>query len=93
MSNLRIEQEKAFVKAVKKLKKNQKLDLDKAIKTILAKPEIGDLKAADLAGVRVYKFRMVKQLTLLAYQYFDDRLVLRLLKFGPHENFYRDLKN
>ncbi|WP_258872220.1 type II toxin-antitoxin system RelE/ParE family toxin [Thalassotalea euphylliae] len=42
--------------------------------------------------MRVYKFKMVKQLTLLGYSYEDGAVVLELLTFGSNENFYRDAK-
>ena len=43
--------------------------------------------------VFVYKFKMDKQLVLLAYSVSDDEIMtLYLLKLGSHENFYRDLK-
>lgn len=53
---------------------------------------IGQAKAGDLAGVRVHKFRMVNQLTLIAYVYDIRADCLQLVDFGSHENFYRDLK-
>lgn len=59
--------------------------------TRLQNPEIGELKKGDLAGIRVYKFYMGKQLTLLAYQYSEKKLAL--LSLSSHENFYRDLKS
>lgn len=31
-------------------------------------------------------------MTLLAYTYNDGTITLTLFAFGPHENFYRDLK-
>lgn len=37
--------------------------------------------------MQVYKFKMVNQLTLLAYQYEDEQLILTLLMLGSHENF------
>jgi len=40
-----------------------------------------------------YKFKMNKQLTLLAYQYDIQTPSITLLALGSHENFYRDLKN
>ena len=82
----------AFKKAVKKLKKNQKDMLDDAIKMIMGDVNIGHAKKGDLAGVRVYKFKMVKQEMLLAYHFEGNTLVLTLLGLGSHENFYRDLK-
>ena len=53
---------------------------------------IGDRKAGDLTGVRLYKFKMANQLNLLAYIYEDEVFTLALLAICSHENFYRDLK-
>ncbi len=89
---IEIKQTNEFRRVVKRLSKQQKVELDGAIKIIISDPEIGELKVGDLAGIRVYKFKMNKQLTLLAYEYFNDELMLYLLKLGSHENFYRDLK-
>lgn len=91
-SSLSIVQSHSFKKAVKKLHKNQKSDLDDAVRAIADNPTLGIQKAGDLSSVRVYKFKMVKQLTLLAYQIDDGELVLTLLMIGAHENFYRDVK-
>ncbi|WP_175354383.1 type II toxin-antitoxin system RelE/ParE family toxin, partial [Vibrio breoganii] len=49
----------SFKKTVKKLHKNQKLDLDKAIRELLEDPYLGEQKKGDLAFLRVYKFKMV----------------------------------
>ncbi len=92
MAELQVLQTPQFKKAVKKLKTNQKADLDRAIRHVLAEPLAGDSKKGDLSFLRVYKFKMVGQLTLLGYSYDDGRLVLELLALGSHENFYRDLK-
>lgn len=83
----------SFKKAVKKLHKNQKDELDKAIKVIMEEPKIGEQKKGDLSFMRVYKFKMVKQLTLLGYSYEDGAIVLELIALGSHENFYRNVKN
>ena len=80
------------MKAVKKLHANQKVALDRAVKTIIKDPDIGQSKTGDLSGILVYKFKMLKQLTLLAYTYEDQTITLTLLTLGVHENFYRDLK-
>ena len=48
------------------------------------------IKKGDLAGVFVYKFKCIGQLTLLAYEY--DTATRKLLLLGSHENFYRNLK-
>ncbi len=81
-----------FKKAVKKLHKNQKADLDIAIRALMKDPLLGEQKKGDLAFLRVYKFKMVKQLTLLGYSYQDGTVTLELIALGSHENFYRDVK-
>lgn len=89
---LSVIQSHSFKKAVKKLHKNQKADLDAAVRTIIDNPNLGIQKVGDLSSVRIYKFKMLKQLTLLAYQIDNGQLVLTLLMIGTHENFYRDVK-
>ena len=80
-----------FVKATKKLHAPQKQELDAALKLICKDPAIGEAKVGDLLGVYVYKFRLSQQQCLLAYRILDAESI-KLLTFGPHENFYRDLK-
>ena len=82
----------AFERSVKRLHRNQIKDLDEAVKNIINNPNIGEVKVGDLAGVRVYKFRMVNQLTLLAYIYDELKNEIVVLNFAPHEHFYRNLK-
>ena len=89
----KVVQTPTFRKKVKKLKPDQKKDLDKAIKALMDNPELGEHKRGDLSFLRVYKFRMSKQLTLLGYSYDDENLVLALMAMGSHENFYRNVKN
>ena len=89
---MQILQYPAFQRVVKKLHANAKCDLDNALKKLMHNPMTGDLKKGDLNGVRVYKFQMVHQLTLLAYKYDEPDESLTLLALGSHENFYRDLK-
>jgi mRNA-degrading endonuclease RelE of RelBE toxin-antitoxin system len=81
-----------FKKAVKKLKPNQKKELDNAVKTLISKPNLGEQKRGNLFFLRVYKFKMNKQLTLLGYSFDDGTLTLELMAPGTHENFYRDIK-
>jgi len=83
----------AFERVVKKLHPNAKKDLDKAIKTLNLNPNAGDLKKGDLNGIRVFKFKMVQQLTLLAYKFNEAEKTLVFLALGSHENYYKDLKN
>ena len=82
----------SFKKSVKKLHQNQKKDLDKAVKILMDDPLLGEQKKGNLAFLRVYKFKMVKQLTLLGYSYKDGTVILELIALGSPENFYRDVK-
>lgn len=80
-----------FVRAAKKLHRLQKEELDAAVKTVAGDAQIGEEKVGDLAGIRVYKFRMSNQLCVLSYRVLDEDCI-KLLTVGSHENFYRDLK-
>ena len=80
-----------FDRAAKKLYRAQKAELDEAVKTVAGDAKIGEEKVGDLAGIRIYKFRMSNQLWLLSYRILDEDSI-KLLTVGPHENFYRDLK-
>jgi mRNA-degrading endonuclease RelE of RelBE toxin-antitoxin system len=88
---MRLQITASFAKATKKLHAPQKVELDAALKLISKDPIIGEAKVGDLVGVYVYKFRLSQQQCLLAYRIVDQES-LKLLTFGSHENFYRDLK-
>jgi len=90
---MRVVQTPNFTRQYKKLKPNQKADADAALREIIQTPKIGIHKTGDLRGTFVHKFKMVNQLTLIAYTFEEDALVLILISIGPHENFYRSLKN
>lgn len=81
-----------FKQAAKRLHANQRAALEEAIQALQANPMLGDLKIADLAGVRVYKFYMLHLLVLLAYSYNEQRDEMVLLYFASHGNFYEKLK-
>lgn len=80
-----------FERTSKKLHARQKAALDEAVRAIASDPDIGEAKVGDLAGVQVYKFKMLNQLCLIAYRVLEPETI-KLLMVGPHENFYRDLK-
>jgi mRNA-degrading endonuclease YafQ of YafQ-DinJ toxin-antitoxin module len=90
---MQVLQTPTFKRQSKKLHQNQKISLDEAIRNIISNPETGELKKGDLSGVRVYKFKMQKQLTLIAYEFLDTKMELILLALGSHENFYSNFKN
>lgn len=98
---MQVDQKPTFRRIYKKLPARQRDAVNNAIRVIIADPERGEPKVGDLAGVRVYKFKIAGHLTLLAYNYTDNKHenkqdeiddVLTLLALGGHENFYRDLK-
>lgn len=91
MNNIVILQMPFFKRSYKKLHAKERLYVDKAIQVLTKEPTLGELKKGDLAAVFVYKFKIYNQLMLLAYEYSMETLTL--LAIGPHENFYRDLKN
>ncbi len=80
-----------FARQVKKLHKNEKDSLDKALQQLMRNPLLGEAKKADLEGIYVLKFTVNRQEWLVAYRLLT-RDSLKLLLLGPHENFYRNLK-
>jgi hypothetical protein len=92
---LAIGQTPAFERVAKKLHASDKKIVDEAVKHIAKNPFAGEEKKGDLASVFVYKFKLNKQETLLAYRLEPDKIKptsATLLAIGPHENFYDALK-
>jgi mRNA interferase RelE/StbE len=88
---MKIIQSRAFERRVKKLSKMQKQQLDATIREILKNPAIGEQKKGDLKMIFIYKFHIDSTLFLLAYAFTPE--ILELIMLGPHENYYKDLKN
>ncbi|MBU2054352.1 MAG: type II toxin-antitoxin system RelE/ParE family toxin [Proteobacteria bacterium] len=87
---MRIYQSRSFEKKVKKMSKPEKDSLDREIRSIADDPSVGEEKKGDLRGVFVHKFKLNTTQYLLAYRKVGEDL--ELLMIGPHENYYRDLK-
>ena len=81
----------AFRRSVKKQSVPLQLVVQDEVDRIIADPDSGESKKGDLAGIRVHKFRFHRQEYLIAYEAGDEQLLFVMI--GPHENFYRDLKN
>lgn len=92
MKFMKIFQSRLFEKKVKKLNKNEKKELDNEIRNIIDNPWAGIEKKGDLRGISVYKFNLQNQLYVLAYRFVQNEYI-QLIIIGPHENYYRDLKN
>ena len=87
---MRIYQSRSFEKKVKKMSRSEKDSLDREIKRIAEDPAIGEEKKGDLKDVFVHKFKLKTAQYLLAYRKVGGDL--ELVMIGPHENYYRDLK-
>ena len=87
---MKVYQSRSFEKKIKKMTKSEKDSLDKEIKRIADEPNIGEEKKGDLRGIFVHKFKLKTIQYLLAYRKIGDDLELVII--GPHENYYRDLK-
>ncbi|HNR13673.1 MAG TPA: type II toxin-antitoxin system RelE/ParE family toxin [Thermodesulfobacteriota bacterium] len=87
---MKIYQSRSFEKRVKKMSKSEKEALDQEVKRIADNPAIGEEKKGALRGVFVHKFKLKTTLYLLAYRKIAGDL--ELVMIGPHENYYRDLK-
>lgn len=88
---MKIFQSRIFAKKIKKLTKAEKSSLDEAIKIIVRNPEVGTEKKGDLRGIFVHKFKIKSLQYLLPYRFTENEMELIML--GPHENYYRNLKN
>jgi mRNA interferase RelE/StbE len=87
---MKIYQSRSFEQKVKKMSKQEKDALDEEIRRIAANPQIGEEKKGDLRAVFVHKFKFKTTQYLIAYRKVVDDL--ELVMVGPHENYYRDLK-
>ena len=87
---MKIYQSRSFEKKVKKMSKPEKDSLDREIRSIADDPSVGEEKKGDLRGVFIHKFKLKNTQYLLAYRKVGEDL--ELLMIGPHENYYRDLK-
>jgi mRNA interferase RelE/StbE len=81
----------SFARRAKRLHTNEKKALNKAIRAVSANTGVGEEKVGDLVGIFIYKFSIGNEKWLLAYRVVSKKEVTLLL-FGPHENFYRELK-
>jgi len=89
---MKIFQSGSFARRVKKLTASEKAGLDNIIKEIISSPGLGVEKKGDLKGIFIHKFKLQKTEYLLAYRLIEVEAI-ELIMIGPHENYYRNLKN
>jgi mRNA-degrading endonuclease RelE of RelBE toxin-antitoxin system len=87
---MRIFQSKSFEKKIKKMSQSEKGALDREVKRIEEDSNLGEEKKGDLKDIFIHKFKLKTTQYLLAYRKVGDDL--ELVMIGPHENYYRDLK-
>jgi mRNA-degrading endonuclease RelE of RelBE toxin-antitoxin system len=88
---MKILQSRSFAQKVKNFGLQEKKVLDKQVVKIAENPSTGLEKKGDLSGVYIHKFKIKSIKYLLSYRFIGDNL--ELIMIGPHENYYRDLKN
>lgn len=87
---MKIYQSRSFEKKIKKILRPEKDSLDREIRRISGDPGIGEEKKGDLRGVFVHQFKLQTTQYLLACRRVGADL--ELVMIGPHENYYRELK-
>lgn len=85
-------QSNRFEKALDKLPEKLQQIVEDEIDKIVDNPELGEQKKGDLSYLRVHKFKLNNQLTLLGYSWVENKIELYLLSLEPHENFYQAQK-
>ena len=88
---MKIYQSRSFENKIKRFSKKEKNILDQKIKKIIEDPSVGEEKKGDLRGVYIYKFKIKTIQYLISYRTIND--CIELIMIGPHENYYRDLKD
>lgn len=88
-----VRQTNRFARVYKRLNDSTAYAVDKAVALVAEDPSLGEKKSGDLSRLWVYKFKHQGQLYLLGYTKEQDICMIYLEAVGPHENFYRDLKN
>lgn len=79
-----------FRKFVKKQTRPFQLAIEDEVEKIADDPDICEAKKGDIAGYRVHKFTFKGIQALIAYFAQKEEIIFYMI--GPHENFYRKLK-
>ena len=81
-----------FERQYKKRFPKEKEAIRAEIKKIKANPYLGEVKKGSLKNVRVRKFKIHKQLYLLAYELDKRTRTIYLYSIATHENYYTALQ-
>lgn len=83
---------KSVIKEMKKLGKPVVQKMKKAIGDIAENPYLGEPLKGDLADIR--KWVIIDQgfQYRIAYEIYEDRVEVKIIRIGTRENFYEELK-
>jgi len=83
---------KSVIKEIKRLGKPVAQKVKKAIGDIAENPYLGEPLKGDLADIRkwVIKDRGIQY--RIAYEIYEDRVEVKIIRVGTRENFYEELK-
>jgi hypothetical protein len=87
---MKIYQLRSLEKESKEDVEDRKDTLDREVKKIAEDPGLGQEKKGDWKGIFVHKVKLKTTQYLLAYRKVGSDL--ELVMIGPHENYYRNLK-
>ncbi|OTA15345.1 addiction module toxin RelE [Xenorhabdus vietnamensis] len=91
-NSIEVYETRRFSKALNKLPEQMLYLVENEIENIINNPQIGEKKKGDLDFLRVHKFSLNNQLTMIGYHWKENKLELCLLDIGAHENFYPEQK-
>lgn len=84
---------KSVIREIKKLGKSVAQKVKKAIGDIAENPYLGgESLKADLADIRKWVFKDQGIQYRIAYEIYEDRVEVKIIRVGTRENFYEELK-
>lgn len=83
---------KSVIKEIKKLGKPVAQKVKKAIGDIAENPYLGEPLKGDLADIRKWVIKEQGIQYRIAYEIYDDRVEVKIIRVGTRENFYEELK-
>lgn len=83
---------KSVIKEIKKLGKPVAQKVKKAIGDIAENPYHGEPLKGDLADLRKWVIKDQGIQYRIAYEIYEDRVEIKIIRVGTRENFYEELK-
>ena len=83
---------KSVLKEIKKLGKQIIQKVKKAIGEIAENPYLGEPLKGDLSDIRKWVIKDQGIQYRIAYEIYEDRVEVKIIRVGTRENFYEELK-